>query len=123
MRPLALLPVLCLLLTACNQSSPDAQLRRQVVGTWRPTSLTSARTNTVDELRADGSFSSKWAGGGRNRELLGAWQVQNGFLVVTATNPLGSIIVQRSRIVQISKDEMVCQLDANTNLTIVMTRQ
>lgn len=121
MRLLVLLSVLSLFLTSCSKAPTDAQIRRQVVGTWQPTSSRSG--TTVDEMRPDGSFSSKWTSDGKDHELTGTWDVQGGFLVATFTNDQGKTLVQREKIARISKSEMVCWLDGHTNVITVMTRQ
>ena len=123
MRHIILFFVLGFFLTSCTKAPTDTKIRRQVVGTWQPTSSAAGGNTTVVEMRPDGSFTTRWSSAGKDHELGGAWNVQGGFLVLTGTNAVGKTVVERQKIVRINKSEMVCQMDGRTNLTKVLTRK
>jgi hypothetical protein len=79
-------------------------------------------------MRPDGSFISKWSSATNDIELTGSWEVQGGFVTLTLTNAQGTSarslgsVVQRYKVVRISKDEMSFQIGTDTNLTIMRRR-
>jgi len=84
----------------------DASIRRQLVGTWMPTS-----SNTVT-VRSDGSYKDVHTNG----TIEGTWRVDGGVWTLTITNISGTFAgvrvgqVSSFEVVQISKHELAGHL-------------
>jgi hypothetical protein len=117
---------LSLFLTAC--SSYDAQLGRQIAGTWtRPMSGSSPTEPAVftRTISSDGNFTTSI---GRRSALVtyqGTWQVRDGELVMTVTNaqgmgqhragsPVGSI--DRIKIIHVDDHQWIYESEGHTNI-------
>jgi hypothetical protein len=125
-----ILPLLLitLFLTGWHKPPTDIEIQRQAVGTWQNTPSVSNAVRIVNEIHSDGSFSTKRLDATNDIEMDGNWKVQDGFIVLTRTNMTGTASltlgpsVQRYKIVQINKDEILIHLDGDNNL-FTMTRK
>jgi hypothetical protein len=107
-----------ILLTACSKTPSDAAIRRQIVGTWTPTSsntMTIYPDGHLKIIRTDYTFEGKWI-------------VDGGYLIETLTNfPSPGVNekvshVLRYEIVRIDDHELACHIPGQTNL-FTATRQ
>jgi hypothetical protein len=116
--------VLIFLLTGCNKTTSDAEIRQKIVGTWAPlTSSVHPQAAAKTEIRSDGGFTSRWRMATNERAIEGTWNVQDGFVTFTKTNVVGAdlnefgVRVQHSKIVRIESREMVLDDGDPTDLT------
>lgn len=71
---------LSLPLFGCSRS--DANLQKEVVGTW----ALGSHTNFEMTLSPDGSFVSQWTTTNKSLTYGGTWKIQNGSMFATITN-------------------------------------
>ena len=73
----------CAGLAACNTATKDAEIRRQLPGTW----VADWNPSIEVEVRADGTCSSKFTVDLTNTETFaGCWQVSREAIILTVTN-------------------------------------
>jgi hypothetical protein len=117
MRVTLIILGLSLLLTACSRS--DADLRRQVVGTW-----TREETSTMN-IAPNGGYTLVAREPNRTNLFAGTWQIRNGVFILTLTNapaaPGGSRVgtVELYTIEFVDDHQLVCQ---QCGQTITLTR-
>ena len=116
--------VLSILLTACNKTTSDAEIRQKIVGTWTPLrSSVHPQAPNETEIRSDGGFTTRWKMATKELAIEGNWAVQNGLVTFTKTNVVGAdpnkfgARVQNSKIVRIDSREMVLNDGDPTDLT------
>ena len=116
-RPLILFTSL-LLLTACNHKS-DTEVRKNLPGTWHVdfSSTIDAGSKSTFTIATNGDFVCQTASsnGVHAFELVGTFQVKDGFLIENVTkssqpNTHGSF-VSRARIIEADDNEMVVMFD------------
>lgn len=131
MKPLRLVMLLSVVLTACNQSvSGDNDLHRKLVGTW-VWAIGAQGGGGVTTLAADGSFISKstnrWTGGSKEFRYEGKWKAGEGVLTLTCLKtsepehiPVGKL--DRFKIVRADNRELAI-LDSSENRTNILQRR
>lgn len=115
----ALLSASLLLLTSCGR---DTTLRDEIVGTWtrETTNTTTGRDLYQVRLAADGSFNSEWILTSGSFSTQGTWKVQDGVVVSTITNCIGTTnlhwigSVARCVIVRLGPSDLVWSMDGQT---------
>ena len=128
---------LSLLLTSCK--GQDAKLSRQIAGTWEmdvPINTTTfSWTNPVIRrwtISTNGSFSQSLGHVSALVTYQGTWLVEDGELVLTFTNALGTGShkpdpamvgrVRRCKIIHVDDHQFVIHASVDTNTIITLTR-
>jgi len=111
-----------ILLTACNKTTSDSDIRQKIVGAWTPVSSSGHSRAADTEMRSDGSYTLKW-NSDTNVLVQGNWNVKDGIVTFTNTNIVGAgrtnfAAIQHYKIVRIESREMVfCSSDYSANPT------
>jgi major membrane immunogen (membrane-anchored lipoprotein) len=117
MKTIPTILALSLLLTACGRH--DAQLRKQITGTWADDRPGSLGTMT---LASDGSFSSRWRTPNHTNTWEGTWQISDGVLIMTNTKsndvPITTISHDKNKIIRVDDHVLTCEIDYLGNQTI-----
>lgn len=102
-------------------SRPDAQLSREITGTWRHDRPGNPFLLTVGK---DGSFSSALRSPKVTNTWSGTWAVSNGFFVTTATksNDVSIYSISRCGILRLDSHTLICEIDYLDNETITYSR-
>jgi hypothetical protein len=132
-----IIAALSLLLTSCSRQ--DAKLSRQIAGTWEmdvPLNMTTfSWTNPVIykwTISSNGGFSQSLGHISALVTYQGTWLVEDGELVLTFTNALGTgshkpdstVVgrVHRCKIIHVDDHQFVIRASGDTNMLITLTR-
>ena len=91
---------LSILLTGCNMSLTDSEIRQKLIGTW----IADSDALSTVEHKADGTF-VVWRGSAVTAE--GTWYVKGGFMIGTFTNANATVQVESNKVVSVGRYKLV----------------